>query len=105
MSIGNNIKLFRKKLGLTQEKLASQLCVTSQAVSKWESEAGYPDLAQDVPLARILNVSTDALFGLDQNDYDRDYGEKVKMQAHTLRDSTNEAGGALAAVEYLNEQC
>ena len=29
MSLGNNIKTFRKKLGLTQEELASQLFVTS----------------------------------------------------------------------------
>ena len=48
MSLGNNIKIFRKKLGLTQEELASQLYVTSQAVSKWESENGLPDTAQIV---------------------------------------------------------
>ena len=57
MSLGNNIKKFRKELGLTQEELAGILCVTSQAVSKWESEAGLPDTAQIVPLARALNVS------------------------------------------------
>ena len=60
MSLGNNIKIFRKKLGLTQDELASQLYVTSQAVSKWESENGLPDTAQIVPIAKALNV-TDAI--------------------------------------------
>lgn len=105
MSIGSNIKIYRKKMGLTQEELASQLCVTGQAVSKWESEAGYPDMAQVVPLARILNVSTDALFGMDQNDYDRDYAEQVKLKANELRDSVDEVTGAIASADYLNEQC
>ncbi len=44
MSLGNNIKRFRKDLGITQEELANVLCVTSQAVSKWESGAGLPDI-------------------------------------------------------------
>ena len=36
ISLGNNIKYARKKLGLTQEELATQIGVTPQAVSKWE---------------------------------------------------------------------
>lgn len=61
-SIGQNIKSYRKQLGFTQEELASQLFVTAQAVSKWESDAGMPDTAQIVPLAKTLNISKDALF-------------------------------------------
>lgn len=61
-SIGQNIKSYRKQLGLTQEELASQLFVTAQAVSKWESDAGMPDTAQIVPLAKAVNNSKDALF-------------------------------------------
>lgn len=37
MSLGNNIKKYRHDLGITQEELAGVLCVTGQAVSKWES--------------------------------------------------------------------
>lgn len=82
MSLGNNIKTFRKKLGLTQEELASQLYVTSQAVSKWESENGLPDTAQIVPIAKALNVTTDSLFGMDSNttDYDKEEAEKSKIK-------------------------
>ena len=61
-SIGQNIKSYRKQLGFTQEELASQFFVTAQAVSKWKSDAGMPDTAQIVPLAKALNISKDALF-------------------------------------------
>lgn len=62
--IGMKIKELRKKKDLTQEKLAEYLNVSFQAVSKWETGAASPDLSMIVPLARLLNVSTDALFGL-----------------------------------------
>ena len=71
MSLGNNIKKYRRELGITQEELAGILCVTSQAVSKWESGSGLPDISQVVPLAQALNVSTDALFGINENSYDK----------------------------------
>lgn len=59
MSLGNNIKKYRRDLEMTQEELAGILCITSQAVSKWESGAGLPDVTQIVPLAKALNVTTD----------------------------------------------
>ena len=71
MSLGNNIKKYRHELGITQEELAGILCITGQAVSKWESGAGLPDVTQIVPLAQALNVSTDALFGFHAENFDR----------------------------------
>lgn len=64
-SIGKTIRRLRKERGLTQEELAERLNITSQAISKWESESGMPDISQIVPLASVFGVSTDVLFGLD----------------------------------------
>lgn len=105
MSLGNNIKVFRKKMGLTQEELAGLLCVTSQAVSRWESEAGLPDTAQIVPIAKALNVSTDSLFGLDANDYDKELAEEVNFKANSIRDQGEQKKAAIAAVDYLSKMC
>lgn len=64
-SIGQTIKRLRKERNLTQEELAEQLNVTSQAVSKWENETGMPDISQIIPLVSVFGVSTDVLFGVE----------------------------------------
>jgi transcriptional regulator with XRE-family HTH domain len=69
--IGNNIKIIRKQIGLTQEELALHIGVTPQAVSRWENGTGMPDISMVVPLAKTLNVSTDYLFGLEKNEITR----------------------------------
>ncbi|MBE6694600.1 MAG: helix-turn-helix transcriptional regulator [Ruminococcaceae bacterium] len=75
MTIGERIKQLRKKNDLTQEKLADYLCVSYQAVSKWECGLSSPDLALIVPLAKLLNVTTDELLGAIPENNDMRYGE------------------------------
>ena len=81
-NLGANIKFFRKNKGFTQEELAGMLGVTPQAVSRWESEAGLPDVSMIVPIAQTLNITTDALLGYQvQSQDDRVAGqvfEKMK---------------------------
>lgn len=60
--IGKNIKKYRKEKGFTQRELAEVIGVSVQTVSKWETDAGAPDISQVVPLASALDISTDALF-------------------------------------------
>ena len=45
MTLGERIAYYRGKLGLSQGELAEKLSVSRQAVSKWETDAGLPDLA------------------------------------------------------------
>ncbi len=59
-----NLASRRKELHLTQEQLARRLNVSPQAVSKWEKNS-FPDAAQLPRLAEALNISLDALFGLN----------------------------------------
>ncbi len=62
-NIGSTIRKLRKEKDITQEELAELLGVTSQAVSKWESGAGLPDISQLVPLANVFEIPMDTLFG------------------------------------------
>jgi len=71
MTIGEKIKEYRKKNDLTQEKLADYLCVSYQAVSKWETGVSSPDLALIAPLTKLLHISADELLGLNQAEPDK----------------------------------
>jgi len=63
MTLGERILTYRKKLGITQETLASELGVSNQAVSKWESDQCCPDIALLPKLADLFKISLDELFG------------------------------------------
>ena len=65
MTIGSTIRQYRKDLGMTQAQLAGKVGVSVQAVSKWETGAGFPDISQIVPLARALEISTDKLLSFN----------------------------------------
>ncbi len=66
-TIGQNIAELRKKKGLTQEELAEKMCVTAQAVSKWERDASYPDVTVLSTLAQALGVSVAAIVEGEQS--------------------------------------
>lgn len=51
----------RKELGLTQEKIAEYLGVSTPAVNKWEKGATYPDISLLPPLARLLQTDLNTL--------------------------------------------
>ena len=61
MSIGSKLAQARKAANLTQEQLAERLGVTRQAVSRWESDAAYPETDKIVRMAKLLDVSCDYL--------------------------------------------
>lgn len=61
IKIGAKIKELRKDNNITQEQLAEALGVTNQAVSRWESETGYPDIEYIKPIADFFKVTTDYL--------------------------------------------
>lgn len=61
MTIGEKIKNARTENGLTQEELANKMMVSRQAITKWESDKGIPDVSNLKLLAQLLNISVDYL--------------------------------------------
>ena len=84
MKIGERIRELRKKNGLTQERLADYLCVSYQAVSKWEKDTARPDLSLIAPLTKILHVTADELLGLNVVEPDARYEELKKEYDQTF---------------------
>jgi transcriptional regulator with XRE-family HTH domain len=65
-TIGEKIREYRQKQGLTQDALAAELHVSSQAVSKWENGLTMPDINLLVPLSKVLKIGLNDLLGTDR---------------------------------------
>ncbi len=103
-NLGLNIKNYRKNKGFTQEELAGMIGVTPQAVSRWESEAGLPDISMIVPIAQALNITTDTLLGYNAVNQDDYLASKLKEKLDGMWDISDTRGSALKCVEFLAEE-
>lgn len=61
MSFSDNLRKLRKDNNMSQEELAEMMGVSRQAVSKWESDEGYPEVEKLLIISQKLNVSLDSL--------------------------------------------
>ena len=66
MYLGTNLQHLRKTSGaMTQEKLAEQIGVSRQTVSKWESGEAYPEITKLMDLCNIFHCKLDDLLRQD----------------------------------------
>lgn len=91
-TLGKRIIANRKRIGLTQDKLAEQLGVTAQAVSKWENDQSCPDIAMLPKLSEIFGITVDELLGIAP-------AEKKPVLEPEVLDADAQVGG-----EYDNEK-
>ncbi len=104
-TLGRRIARLRLAKTATQERLAKELNVSPQAVSKWENDINYPDISLLPDLARFLGVSVDELL----SGASASAQESVAAQESTVEKSAAEvvsvAGDEPAEiVEELTEQ-
>lgn len=75
MALGERIKEYRQKVGLSQEALAEKINVSRQAITKWESNTGIPDIDNLISLSKVMGISLDELVmgkkGTDESDIKR----------------------------------
>ena len=67
MTIGEKIKYFRKRIGITQAKLAELSGIHPVSIRKYEINKMVPQAAQIDRLAEALGVSSFALSGFENN--------------------------------------
>ena len=67
MTIGEKIKYFRKRIGITQAKLAELSGIHPVSIRKYETNKMVPQAAQIDRLAEALGVSSFALAGFENN--------------------------------------
>ena len=60
-----NLKYWRKNAGFTIEELGTKLSLSKGTISMYENHKREPDIETIVKLAKILNVTTDELLGVN----------------------------------------
>lgn len=61
MNLGEKLKNLRQQAALSQEQLAERLNVSRQAVTKWETGKGIPDIANLIAISEEFDLSLDEL--------------------------------------------
>ena len=61
MTFAKKLKSIRKQAGMSQEQLAEKLGVSRQAVTKWETDAGIPDIENIMAISTLFDISIDEL--------------------------------------------
>lgn len=77
MYFNEKIKHLRKQKDMTQEQLAEYMCVSPQAVSRWETGLTCPDISALPQLAELFCVSVDELLGIDEKEKRREINSIV----------------------------
>ena len=67
MTLGERIRGERKKRGLSQEEQAEILNVSRQAITKWETDRGIPDIANLIRISEEFEISLDELIKGDNS--------------------------------------
>ncbi len=81
LPISNVIRRLRRERNITQEELAAAVRVTYQSVSRWENGQAYPDMELIPKIARYFDISTDVLFGTDDESVNKrleEHYQKIK---------------------------
>lgn len=102
MTIGQRIASRRKLANLSQERISEELGVSRQAVSKWESDAGIPDVDNLVALSKLFGVSVGWLLGTEKDpSFDPSTGlseSQLKMVEEIIAGSRPKGNRVFAAV-------
>ncbi len=61
MDFGDKLKQYRLKEGFSQEQLAEKIGVSRQAITKWETKRGLPDVENMIILAELFKLTLDEL--------------------------------------------
>ena len=61
MTFGEKLRETRKAAGFSQEELAEKLNVSRQAITKWESDTGLPDISNIMTISKLFSIPVDDL--------------------------------------------
>ena len=98
LNFAENFKRYRKEKGVTQEKVAEILGVSSQSVSRWELSICYPDLELLPSIANYFGVTVDTLLSNDVLSKKKDH-QVFEQRINELWEDTG------ACIDITREYC
>ena len=101
LNFAENIKRLRKEKEITQEKLADQLGVSAQSVSRWELGICYPDLEMLPSIANYFGVTVDFLLSNDTISKEKDY----EIFCERLKEYRRNSEKGRECIEFVQEYC
>lgn len=96
-TLGRRIARLRVSHGMTQERLAREMSVTPQSVSKWENDVCAPDISGLPRLSRLLGTSIDELL-CGSGGTDGQAGEKCAAATAADAGAVTDAGASAASL-------
>lgn len=90
-SLGENIAALRVENGLTQVQLGEKLCVSAQAVSKWERNLSQPDIVTMRKMAALFGVTIESMLDEDDAQYEEEYEEEDEAYDEEQADDEEES--------------
>ena len=125
MTFAEKLKTLRKEKNISQEQLAEKIYVSRQAITKWESGNGIPDIENLIAISALFNESLDSLLSEEKSliskneflynsrtEYDLDNPKKIDLRvgiAHELiiektKDEKIQVIAASNKLSYLAQQ-
>ena len=99
MTFAEKLKELRKQKGISQEQLAEKIYVSRQAITKWESGNGLPDIENLIAISSLFNESLDSLLSEEKRlitkneflyesrtEYDLDSPKKIDLRVGTAHE-------------------
>ena len=99
MTFAEKLKELRKQNGISQEQLAEKIYVSRQAITKWESGNGIPDIENLISISNLFNESLDSLLSEEKSliskheflyesrtEYDLDNPKKIDLKFGTAHE-------------------
>ena len=100
MKFGENLFSLRKNAKMSQEKLAEEVGVSRQSVSKWENGESYPEMDNILKLCKIFHCQINDLVHEDMQDIDS-LDENIKMSVVKLEKSKQKKLKVLSKIIYV----
>lgn len=105
MNLGEKIKTLRTEAKLSQQQLADILLVSRQAVTKWETNAGIPDITNLTMLSNVFHISLDELMSGETDKKQVYFRQDANLSAYKDKINGKARGCADALVMEKYEDC